>query len=87
MVENPENCLRYFAFPPGTSMEDVLRVFKDFKLKQSTLGSPIAFSPSKRCALVEFESKDEAHRAFRKLVGKEIVSSMGNWTLCLELML
>ncbi|PJF16930.1 hypothetical protein PSACC_03260 [Paramicrosporidium saccamoebae] len=67
LVDDPGRCLRYTGYPPGFGQSDLRQYFKDYRL--GTLESPFRLNPSGRVALIEFENRAEAHRAYRDLTG------------------
>jgi hypothetical protein len=67
LVEDPGNCLLYSGYPPGISFDDVKLHFKDYRLRNSRIDPAIKFNASGRIAVIEFENRNEAHRAFKDL--------------------
>lgn len=73
LVDETEACLTITGFPASTTTKDLRGYFADFQLKGRLLESSINWGTTKKVALVEFASRDEAHRAYRKLMGKPTV--------------
>jgi hypothetical protein len=67
LVDDPSRCLRYTGYPPGFGQSELQHYFKDYRL--SHLGPSFKLNPSGRVALIEFENRAEAHRAYRNLTG------------------
>lgn len=70
LVDEIEACLTITGFPASTTTRDLRGYFSDFQLKGRLLGSPIHWGTTRKVALVEFSSRDEAHRAYRQLMGR-----------------
>lgn len=72
LVASPAHCILYGGFPPGTAPNDLAILFSTLKLaapRSDGSGGPISISPDGKTAVVEFTSREEAHRAYQMILG------------------
>lgn len=66
LVESPASCILYGGFPPGTAPEDLRFLFSGLQLAPTA--TPINICADGKTALVEFVSREEAHRAYQLIL-------------------
>lgn len=80
-VQTPANCLLYMGFPPGVDHEGIGALFTGLQMHRVILNETC------KSAVVEFLSRTEAHRAYRRLYGANQDGPSGFFVTSLQLLM